>query len=79
MFQLAYKPIVTRFVQQMQIMAPHGWVTVDGLDVLLEQGIAQFELFTGRPAPVHTMRHTLREQYSRVSTPQRSSGSQRES
>lgn len=35
---------------------------VDGLKVLLEQGIAQYELFTKRPAPVHVMRRAIQEQ-----------------
>lgn len=40
-----------------------GWIVVDGLDVLVEQGIAQFEILTGRPAPVHVMKRAVREQY----------------
>lgn len=37
---------------------------VDGLDVLVEQGVAQFEIFTKKPAPVHAMRKAVREQYN---------------
>ena len=33
---------------------------VDGLDVLLAQGAASFERWTGRPAPVDAMRRALR-------------------
>lgn len=47
----------------MRSKASQGWVLVDGLDVLLEQGIVQFELFTGRPAPIHVMRRALQESH----------------
>ena len=33
---------------------------VDGLDVLLAQGVASFERWTGDPAPLTAMRHALR-------------------
>ena len=33
---------------------------VDGLDVLLAQGVASFERWTGDPAPLGAMRHALR-------------------
>lgn len=61
--QFAYKPLVTRLIRDMQARRSQGWIVADGLDVLVEQGIAQFELFTNRPAPSHIMRHTVREQY----------------
>ncbi len=35
-------------------------IVVDGLDVLLFQGVASFERWTGLPAPIETMRHALR-------------------
>jgi shikimate 5-dehydrogenase len=47
----------------MQSRRLQGWIIADGLDVLIEQGIAQFEILTKRPAPSHVMRRTVREQY----------------
>jgi hypothetical protein len=47
----------------MQSRRSQGWIVADGLDVLVEQGIAQFEILTNRPAPSHIMRRTVREQY----------------
>lgn len=47
----------------MQSRQSQGWIVGDGLDVLVEQGIAQFEILTNRPAPSHIMRRTVREQY----------------
>ncbi len=35
-------------------------IVVDGLDVLLFQGVASFERWTGFPAPIQTMRDALR-------------------
>ena len=41
--------------------ADAGARVVDGLDILLAQGAASFERWTGRPAPVSTMRAALRD------------------
>jgi shikimate dehydrogenase len=39
--------------------AAAGARVLDGLEVLVAQGAASFELWTGRPAPVVEMRHAL--------------------
>ena len=54
-------------MNQMQLRSLSGWIVVDGLDVLVAQGIAQFEIYTGKPAPVHVMRKAVRQQYDLVS------------
>lgn len=64
--QLSYQPFVTRFMKQMSAKASQGWIVVDGLEVLVEQGVAQFEIFTGRPAPKHVMRDAVRKVYTRA-------------
>ncbi|GAD92728.1 pentafunctional AROM polypeptide, putative [Paecilomyces variotii No. 5] len=63
--ELAFEPLVTPLMKQMKQKqrSSRGWIVVDGLDVLVEQGVAQFEILTGRPAPVHIMRRAVREQY----------------
>jgi shikimate dehydrogenase len=37
-----------------------GGTVVDGLEVLIAQGAASFELWTGLPAPVEVMRAAIR-------------------
>jgi shikimate dehydrogenase len=39
--------------------AAAGARVLDGLEVLVAQGAASFELWTGQPAPVHAMRHAV--------------------
>ncbi|OOQ88143.1 Quinate repressor protein [Penicillium brasilianum] len=60
--EVGYGPSMTRLMEQFLPRASKGWVVVDGLMVLVEQGIAQYEIFTKRPAPVHVMRRAIREQ-----------------
>lgn len=47
---MAYRPAVTPLLELAGSAAP-AWKTVRGLDVLLEQGYAQFALWTGRACP----------------------------
>ncbi|KAJ5646558.1 hypothetical protein N7490_002930 [Penicillium lividum] len=60
--EVAYGPFKTQLMEQMLCRASKGWVVVSGLLVLIEQGIAQYEIFTKRPAPVHVMRRVIKEQ-----------------
>jgi shikimate dehydrogenase len=49
---IVYKPLKTRLLQE---AAARGCQVIDGLRMLIHQGAAQFELWTGRPAPLEVM------------------------
>jgi shikimate dehydrogenase len=49
---IVYKPLTTRLLREAKA---RGAATIDGLQMLIHQGAAQFELFTGREAPVEIM------------------------
>jgi len=49
---IVYKPLETRLLREAQA---RGAATIDGLQMLIHQATAQFELWTGRPAPQEVM------------------------
>jgi shikimate dehydrogenase len=55
-FEAIYHPHQTQLLKHAQAV---GAQTIPGIDMLLYQGTAQFELFTGQPAPVDAMRAAL--------------------
>jgi shikimate dehydrogenase len=58
---IVYNPMETRFLRE---AAARGCRTVPGYEMLLLQGVTQFELWTGTAAPVDLMRSVLKERLS---------------
>jgi shikimate dehydrogenase len=53
---IVYAPLETRLLREAKA---RGGQTIDGLQMLLHQGAAQFTLWTGREAPLAVMRQAL--------------------
>lgn len=56
-YDLVYNPLRTRFLAEAESA---GWETQDGLGMFVEQGRAQFRLWTGRELPADGARELLR-------------------
>lgn len=57
-FDLVYNPLETRLLKESKSV---GAETVDGLTMLVSQGAASFEIWTGRMAPIEVMMRAARE------------------
>lgn len=53
---IVYAPLETRLLREAKAA---GCLAINGLEMLLYQGVAQFELWTGKPAPIELMRQKL--------------------
>jgi shikimate 5-dehydrogenase len=62
--QLAYHSRETPLAAQFRENKPRGWTLVDPVEVLYEQGCAQFELFTGCKASRKSMWEACLEKYA---------------
>lgn len=57
-YDVVYNPLETKFLREAQEI---GCQVVPGYEMLLLQGVAQFELWTGQPAPIELMRTILKD------------------
>lgn len=57
---MAYKPRRTKLLQQAE---RKGWSCVEGIEVLIEQGLAQFEIWTGKHAPARRIEEEVLKKY----------------
>ena len=58
-----YRALITPLLRQVRSQAQRGWVAVDGLENLVEQASAQFEVFTCRKLPRNLMRIAALKHY----------------
>jgi len=54
---IVYNPLKTRLLKEAE---ENGCTVIDGLAMFVYQGVFQFELWTGKTAPVEVMRETVR-------------------
>ncbi|KAJ3330063.1 3-dehydroquinate dehydratase (3-dehydroquinase) [Blyttiomyces sp. JEL0837] len=59
--ELAYRPRETPILQT--VRANTSWATVEGIEILIEQGFEQFQRWTGRKAPASAMMKAVYDQY----------------
>ncbi|GBC05867.1 hypothetical protein RclHR1_06490002 [Rhizophagus clarus] len=61
--EMAYKP---RRTQLLEKGAEKGWIGVEGIQVLIEQGLCQFEEWTGRRAPRNIIEENVYRKYNNI-------------
>lgn len=63
LIEMAYKPPITGM--EKAAMKHQGWRILKGVDVLKEQGYAQFSIWTGKEAPKEVMSRAMEEELKR--------------
>ena len=53
---IVYNPLKTRLLKEAEKI---GCTTIDGVSMFVYQGVSQFEMWTGKKAPVDLMRKTV--------------------
>jgi len=57
-----YLPRQTELMKQANSF---GWKAIGGIELLIAQGLAQFQLWTGRTSPHNLMEKIVREEFDR--------------
>ena len=57
-FDTIYNPLETRLIR---LAKDAGRIAIPGLEMFVQQAVAQFQIWTGRRAPLSVMRETVRE------------------
>ncbi len=55
-FDLVYNPVDTKFLQNARAK---GMGIITGIEMFVQQGARQFEIWTGKPAPAAEMQHVV--------------------
>jgi 3-dehydroquinate dehydratase / shikimate dehydrogenase len=55
-FDMVYNPVDTKFLQ---IARAKGMAIITGVEMFVQQGARQFEIWTGKPAPAAEMQHVV--------------------
>ena len=60
-FDSVYNPMETRLIKEAK---EAGCIAISGVELFINQAAAQFELWTGKPAPIDEMREVVIEKLS---------------
>lgn len=63
LLETGYLPLFSSVFERAMEFRDRGWTAVNGLTWVLAQAIAQFEMFTGKQAPVLVMKEALNQRY----------------
>jgi 3-dehydroquinate dehydratase / shikimate dehydrogenase len=66
-FDMVYNPVETRLIK---LAKSKGIATIPGLEMFVQQGARQFEIWSGKPAPVEEMRGVVMKALGDIAPPE---------